>query len=156
MNIKNILTKLDDIANNTRMVAATPILNENKLSQYIGIIAEEHQTQEKIGFLGGKRRSLDHDLKKAKKDRHTFYRSGTRGIRHLMMDDNQPDSVSMDIPLLIRLLEYAREEAQSDVDIHQVTEKLIGLSTEGRTLSMDDYNGIVGPSEDDEQPVENI
>jgi hypothetical protein len=73
-----------------------------------------------------------------------------------MMDDNQPDSVSMDIPLLIRLLEYAREEAQSDVDIHQVTEKLIGLSTEGRTLSMDDYNGIVGPSEDDEQPVENI
>lgn len=54
------------------------------------------------------------------------------------------DSVELDIPLLIRLLEYAREDAKSDMDLHNVTEKLVMLSQQGGALSMDDYDTIVG------------
>lgn len=57
---------------------------------------------------------------------------------------NPADKVTMDIPLLIRLLEYAREDAQTDMDLHNVTEKLIKLSGSGQTLSMQNYDTIVG------------
>lgn len=56
---------------------------------------------------------------------------------------NPQDVVKLDIPLLIRLLEYAREDAKTDMDLHCVAEKLIDLSENGQTLSMNDYNNIV-------------
>lgn len=57
--------------------------------------------------------------------------------------DNPADSVSLDVPLLIRLFEYAREDAKADMDLHNVAERLVALSSEGRTLSMQDYASIV-------------
>lgn len=65
--------------------------------------------------------------------------------------ENPQDVVTMDIPLLIRLLEYAREDAQTDMDLHDVTERLIQLSTSGDTLTMHQYNQIVG-APDIEEP----
>ena len=56
---------------------------------------------------------------------------------------NPTDKITCDVPLLIRLLEYAREDAKTDMDLHDVTERLIALSAEGRTLSMQDYDAIV-------------
>jgi hypothetical protein len=47
------------------------------------------------------------------------------------------------VPLLIRLLEYAREDAASDVDLHEVVEKMIHLSQRGNTLDMHHYGRIV-------------
>ena len=58
--------------------------------------------------------------------------------------ENLPDVIELDVPLLIRLLEYARENAQTDMDLHNVAEQLIALSSEGRTLNMQDYEAIVG------------
>jgi hypothetical protein len=52
------------------------------------------------------------------------------------------DSVSMDIPLLIRMFEYAREDAKTDMELHDITERLIALSDQG-TLTMADYDKIV-------------
>lgn len=60
---------------------------------------------------------------------------------------NPEDTVNMDIPLLIRLLEYAREDAKTDMDLHNVAEMLINLSQSGETLSMDQYDQIVGNQE---------
>lgn len=57
---------------------------------------------------------------------------------------NKPDVVKLDVPLLIRLLEYAREDAQTDMDLHNVTEKLIEFSTSGNVLTMEYYDAIVG------------
>ena len=70
----------------------------------------------------------------------------SRGINKMLEDDliNPEDSVKLDIPLLIRLLEYAREDAKTDMDLHNVAEMLINLSKEGETLSMDQYDQIVG------------
>lgn len=68
--------------------------------------------------------------------------------------ENPQDIVKLDIPLLIRLLEYAREDAQTDMDLHNVTEMLIQLSANGEVLTMDNYDQIVssqqsfGPPED--------
>jgi len=54
------------------------------------------------------------------------------------------DSVTMDIPLLIRLMEFAREDAKNDMILHQIAERLIGMGEEGQSLSMSDYEKIVG------------
>ena len=56
---------------------------------------------------------------------------------------NKPDKITVDIPLFIRLLEYAREDAKTDMDLHNVAENTIKLSETGKTLSMADYNKIV-------------
>jgi len=64
---------------------------------------------------------------------------------------NQRDTITVDVPLFIRLLEYAREDAQSDMDLHSVTENAISLSIPGKTLTMDDYSSIVGTPEDIEE-----
>lgn len=56
---------------------------------------------------------------------------------------NPKDTIKTDVPLFIRLLEYAREDAKTDMDLHNVAEKTIALSGEDRTLTMSDYNNIV-------------
>ena len=57
--------------------------------------------------------------------------------------ENPRDVIKMDVPLFIRLLEYAREDAKTDMDLHDVSENIISLSSEGRVLSMADYNKIM-------------
>ena len=57
------------------------------------------------------------------------------------------DVVSMDIPLLIRVLEYAREDAKTDMDLHKVVENLINMRGKG-VLSMDMYNKIIAIKEE--------
>ena len=68
-------------------------------------------------------------------------------------DENPADHVALDVPLLIRLLEYAREDAGTDMDLHRVAERLIDMSNEGRTLSMNDYDSIVGSNVEVEEEV---
>ena len=64
---------------------------------------------------------------------------------------NPSDKVTIDIPLFIRLLEYAREDAKTDMDLHNVAEKAIAASETGKTLTMTDYDSLVaGHSEDQE------
>jgi hypothetical protein len=57
---------------------------------------------------------------------------------------NPTDTITMDVPLFIRMLEYAREDAKTDMDLHDVTEMANSLSADGKTLTMADYDGIVG------------
>ena len=62
--------------------------------------------------------------------------------------DNPRDIIKLDVPLFIRLLEYAREDAQTDMDLHDVADNIISLSSTGKTLTMDDYSSIIGSQED--------
>jgi hypothetical protein len=57
--------------------------------------------------------------------------------------ENPIDTLKIDIPLFIRLLEYAREDAKTDMDLHDLTEKALMASTEGKILTMDDYSFLV-------------
>lgn len=57
------------------------------------------------------------------------------------------DAITLDVPLFIRLLEYAKEDAKTDMDLHNVAEKAIALNKETDILSMDQYDIIVGQQE---------
>ena len=60
-----------------------------------------------------------------------------------MTQFNPSDKITVDIPLFIRLLEYAREDAKTDVDLHRVAENAIALSETGKTLTIADYDAVV-------------
>jgi len=64
---------------------------------------------------------------------------------------NPIDTITMDVPLFIRMMEFAREDAKSDLDLHDVAEKAISLSNSGKTLTMSDYEAMFGDmlNEDD-------
>ena len=64
---------------------------------------------------------------------------------------NPSDKVTLDIPLFIRLLEYAREDAKTDMDLHNVAEKAISASETGKTLTMADYDGLVANDSQDQE-----
>ncbi len=77
-----------------------------------------------------------------------------RKVSKLAEGENPKDVISMDVPLFIRLLEYAREDAKTDMDLHNVTERVIAMSARGETLSMDQYDGIVAATA--EEPKQEI
>lgn len=51
-------------------------------------------------------------------------------------------AVRMDLPLFIRMLEYAREDAKTDMDLHVAAEKAV--RHQHGVLTMKDYKDIVG------------
>jgi hypothetical protein len=63
-------------------------------------------------------------------------------------EEDKVDTITMDIPLFLRMLEYSREDASQDMDLHDVTEKSNLLGKERGILSMEDYEEIVGSAED--------
>ena len=65
-------------------------------------------------------------------------------LADLILEENNPeDVIRVDVPLFIRLLEFAREDAQADVDLHFLADNAIRLSTEGEVLNMDHYNDLI-------------
>lgn len=62
-------------------------------------------------------------------------------------EEDPVDTITMDIPLFLRMLEYSREDASQDMDLHDVTEKANELGKEKGTLTMEDYDLIVGDTE---------
>jgi hypothetical protein len=54
---------------------------------------------------------------------------------------DKKDTVTMDIPLLIRVLELTREDIKTDAGLHRMVEKLIAIRNKG-TLTMDNYDTI--------------
>lgn len=64
------------------------------------------------------------------------------GTKNVAEEFNPKDTITMDVPLFIRLLEYSREDAKTDMDLHNVAERIIDLSQSGQTLTMADYDRI--------------
>ena len=54
---------------------------------------------------------------------------------------DKADTLTFDIPLMIRMLELAREDVKDDMELHRITERLISIRSKG-TLTMDDYDFI--------------
>ena len=70
-----------------------------------------------------------------------------KSFKQFIFESDKKDTISFDIPLLIRVLEYAREELKDDVNLHKMVERLIDIRSKG-VLTMDDYNFIVKLKED--------
>jgi hypothetical protein len=65
-------------------------------------------------------------------------------------EEDPTDIIAMDVPLFLRMLEYAREDAERDIDLHKVTERAIEAVKLRGLLSMEDYQDIVG------EPIEEM
>jgi hypothetical protein len=70
--------------------------------------------------------------------------------------EDKVDTITMDIPLFLRMLEYSREDAEQDLDLHDVTEKANKLGKERGILQMDDYEEIVGVDGEGNDLDENV
>ena len=64
------------------------------------------------------------------------------------VSNDAPDIIAVDVPLFIRLLEFAREDAGDDMDLHEVAERAIEAVKMRGVLSMDDYNTLIPPKEE--------
>jgi hypothetical protein len=60
-----------------------------------------------------------------------------------MINSNPKDTITMDIPLLIRFAELMREDIKTDVALHEIIENLIDIKDKG-VLTMSDYESIIG------------
>lgn len=67
---------------------------------------------------------------------------------------NPIDTITMDVPLFIRMLEYAREDAKTDMDLHHVLENILNLQKGTTTLTMKEYSSIVSNNSSEEEVYE--
>jgi hypothetical protein len=58
------------------------------------------------------------------------------------MLENDKDVIKLTVPLVIKLLEFAKEEAESDLDLHFIAENLVELSKRGEVIDMKDFKRI--------------
>jgi hypothetical protein len=102
-----------------------------KINQLISMVGESNFTMEMAEWLFDffNNASFERPVNEAKKE-------------------DKVDTITMDIPLFLRMLEYSREDASQDMDLHDVTEKANLLGKERGILQMDDYDEIVGAAEE--------
>lgn len=55
--------------------------------------------------------------------------------------EDRKDVLKMTVPLFIRLMEYAREDAKTDMDLHTVAEKAAACQ---KVMDMSMYDKLVG------------
>ena len=64
--------------------------------------------------------------------------------QNIREEEDPTDIIAMDVPLFLRMLEWAKEEAAEDVDLHEVTTRAIEAVKLRGLLSMEDYQDIIG------------
>lgn len=135
----------------------------NELASYIGVLQNQigaEKDPKKLAMLKQDLEDVKNELKKRKSLKEAKATlCGRCGHKHVKgtpcprpFKENQEmdpvDTITLDIPLFIRLLEYAREDAKNDVDLHDVTERANALTKDRGLLSMKDYNDIIGTAEE--------
>lgn len=99
----------------------------------MGDIIKDFQTSDAPQFAG-----------KSQAKRRQMAIAAKMATEEYLDEENAIDKVTMDVPLLIRIMEYSKEDAKSDMDLHKVAENLVEYSKSGKTLTMSCYNEIVG------------
>jgi len=78
---------------------------------------------------------------------------------NMVKEEEQQDAidiVTLDVPLFIRMLEYAKEDAADDMDLHELATKTIALSKQRGILSMEDYEALIPESQPEDQLAEDL
>lgn len=102
-------------------------------SMSMGDIIKDFQTSDAPQFAG-----------KSQAKRRQMAIAAKMATEEYLDEENAVDKVTMDVPLLIRIMEYSKEDAKSDMDLHKVAENLVEYSKSGKTLTMACYDEIVG------------
>jgi hypothetical protein len=91
---------------------------------------------------------IDEKLKQIRQKELELRKKESGEIREIDGEEVQPtdevDTITMDVPLFLRSLEYSREDAQSDLSLHDITQKAIELNKLYPVLNMDNYYEIFG------------
>lgn len=66
------------------------------------------------------------------------------GSEETKTQDEEIDTITMDVPLFLRALEYSREDAENDLSLHMITQNAVELGKQYGTLTMDNYYEIFG------------
>ena len=118
------------------MINPSDNTNERKLTK------PESKAKERIvkGLKGSKK-----DLQKwyGKDATSIMYAIATKRAKKIAEERDAIDTITMDIPLFLRALEYAKEDAQTDMELHDFTEKAISLSKQKSPLTMEDYVSLL-------------
>lgn len=59
------------------------------------------------------------------------------------MNEELPGTVHLTVSLFLRLLEFAKEEARDDKDLHFIADNIAKLHGHDNLLDMKDYNHIL-------------
>ena len=138
--------------NRMQKLAGVPVtktkkqLDENFVG--MGAINNPFPTREKAGY----ETAFEHYMGNIKEDMYSEDEE-EMGAEE-MGEENPIDAIMMDVPLFIRMLEYAREDASTDMDLHDLAEKAIAMSAEGEVLSMGNYEDLVGGEAEEEETEE--
>lgn len=137
--------------------------SNNELASYIGVLQNQigaEKDPKKLAMLKQDLEDIKNELKKRKSLKEAKATlCGRCGHRHVKgtpcprpFKENQEmdpvDVITMDLPLFLRMLEFAREDASQDMDLHDVTERANILTKEKDMLTMEDYNEIVKAAEE--------
>ncbi len=57
--------------------------------------------------------------------------------------NGKTDKIVMDVPLYIRSLEWSREDAKNDAQLHRFTERAIKAQRKSKVLKMKHYNKLI-------------
>jgi hypothetical protein len=112
------------------------------------------------GFYGNKPASTK-NLARAKTPPESIIQMAKQGAkvdnqRRYKSEETDPvDTVTLDIPLLLRIMEYSKEDAQDDMALHDVTQRLIELSKKVDVINMDHYDAIVSGNVDESLRTDN-
>jgi len=112
------------------------------------------------GFYGNKPAST-RNLARAKTPPESIIQMAKQGARvdnkrRYKNEEADPvDTVTLDIPLLLRIMEYSKEDAQDDMALHDVTQRLIELSKKVDVINMDHYDAIVSGDVDESLRTDN-
>jgi hypothetical protein len=151
-NIKNLLEKMDQFAG--QAVGQKPG-DQVRGTERAKTGGRDHPFKGRLvgasESTGSLLRELEQELNKPEAEvKRDLFREFAEFKQAEPAENNPKDVIQLDVPLMIRLLEYAREDAKTDMDLHNVAEQLIALSSEGNTLSMDHYDDIVAGQVDEE------
>jgi len=120
-----------------------------KTDNYLYTKPEQDWTQKDkalvIAFLKKSKVAENTQMKDLKKVQEFFSKPMGEATK-----EDPTDIIAMDVPLFLRMLEWAKEEAEEDVDLHEVTERAIEAVKLRGLLSMDDYNDLIGESIEEE------
>jgi hypothetical protein len=133
---------------------------EQKLPQYIVLYAKNHNNRMNSGDFDSKEEAEKfRDDLIAQKFKIVVLKSYMDYVNNLTKisrpsntikvgeEVTKTDTLTIDIPMFIRLMEYAREDAKTDMDLHNVTTNL--LKIKDKIISMADYDQVVVSSDVD-------
>ena len=93
--------------------------------------------------MEGKKSDMDGDGDIDSKDYLMKRDAAIKKAMAVKEETNPMDVVAMNVPLLIRMMEFAREDAKADLDLHNITEKSNNIEIDGQDYHIDKQGNVI-------------